>query len=125
MTSELLSSYNGHIRNLNEAWQDHTDASGCEAGDQASLSSWHSDIGIPINFQEESGIVTFRSTELGPPLEVSRDVSNPVQMRRGPRAFSRDCTEDSAIPLSFEMKDEPAFRPLQGNPTFFRVRASP
>ena len=43
-------------------------------------------------------------------------------MRLGPRAFSRDCTEFSDIPLSFEMKDEPAFKPLQGNPTFFRVR---
>ena len=35
------------------------DTSGGETGDQATLSSWHSDIGIPINFQEESGIVTF------------------------------------------------------------------
>ena len=47
-----------------------------------------------------------------------------VLMRRGPRAFSRDCTEDSDIPLSCEMKDEPAFKPVQGNTTFFRVRAS-
>ena len=49
--SVLLSSYDGHIRNLNEAWQDNTDASGGEPGDQAFLSSFHSDIGIPINFQ--------------------------------------------------------------------------
>ena len=35
------------------------DASAGEAGGQASLISWHSYIGIPINFQEESGIVTF------------------------------------------------------------------
>ena len=35
------------------------DASGGEAGDQVSLSSWHSDIGSPINFPEVSGIVTF------------------------------------------------------------------
>ena len=35
------------------------DSSGGEAGDRVSLSIWHSDIGIPINFQEESGIVTF------------------------------------------------------------------
>ena len=45
-------------------------------------------------------------------------------MRLGPRAFSRDCTEDSDIPLYSEMKDEPAFKPLQGNPTFFRVMES-
>ena len=50
-------------------------------GDQASLSRWHSDIGIPINFQEESGIVTFRSIELSQPLEVSRDVRPCVLMR--------------------------------------------
>ena len=35
------------------------DASGREAGDQGSLSSWNIDIGIPIHFQKESGIVTF------------------------------------------------------------------
>ena len=57
--SGLLSSYNGHLRNLNYAWQDNTDASGGELGDQASLSSFHRDIGIPINFQEESGLITF------------------------------------------------------------------
>ena len=58
-TSGRLSSYDGHLRNLNETWQDNTDASGGEAGDQGSLSSWNSDIGIPIHFQKESGIVTF------------------------------------------------------------------
>ena len=45
-------------------------------------------------------------------------------MRRGPRAFSRVSTGDSNIPSSCEMKDEPAFKPLQGNAAFFRVRAS-
>ena len=48
----------------------------------------------------------------------------PVHMRLGPRAFSRDCTEDSDIPLSCEMKDKAAFRPRQQNPTFIRVRDS-
>ena len=45
-------------------------------------------------------------------------------MRLEPTAFSRDCPEDSDIPLSCEMQDEPAFKKLQGNPTFFRVRES-
>ena len=53
------SRYDGHLRNVNSAWQDNKDASGSQAGDQASFSSWHSDIGIPLNFQEESGIITF------------------------------------------------------------------
>ena len=35
-------------------------------------SCFHSDIGIPINFQEESGIVTSCSIELRVPLEVSK-----------------------------------------------------
>ena len=36
-------------------------------------------------------------------------------MSRGPRAFSMVSTGDSDIPSSFEMKDEPAFKQLQGN----------
>ena len=34
------------------------DATGVDAGDQGSLSSWNSDIGIPIHFQKESGIIS-------------------------------------------------------------------
>ena len=56
--SGLLPSYEGQLRKLHEAWQGNTDASRGEAGDGESLSSWHSDIGIPIIFQEESAIVT-------------------------------------------------------------------
>ena len=58
------------------------------------------------------------------PLEVSMDVRPPVQMRRGTRVFSRVSTEASDIPSSCELKDEPAFKPLQGNPTLFLVRES-
>ena len=58
---------------------------------------------------------------------LSRSQSNvrpPVLMRWGPRAFSWVSTVVSDIPLSCEIKDEPAFKPLQGNPAFFRVRVS-
>ena len=57
--SGLLCSYDRHLGKLNYAWQENTEASGGEAGGQASLISWHSYIDIPINFHEESGIVTF------------------------------------------------------------------
>ena len=57
------------------------------------------------------------------PLEVSRDVRPPIQMNQGARAFSRVSTGNSDIPSSCEMEDEHAFKPLQENPTFFRVRA--
>ena len=43
-------------------------------GVQLSFSSWHSDIGIPINFHEESGIITFWSIELRMPPVMSTDV---------------------------------------------------
>ena len=45
-------------------------------------------------------------------------------MRRKPRALSRDSPGDSDVSSSCEMKAKPAFKTLQGNPAFFRVRAS-
>ena len=59
MKSGQLSRYDGHLGKLNQSWKDSTDATEGEAGGQASLISWQSYIGIPINFHEESGIVTF------------------------------------------------------------------
>ena len=56
--------------------------------------------------------------------EVSRDVRPPVQMIQGTSVFSKVSTEDSHIPSFCEMKDVPAFKPLQGNPTLFLVRES-
>ena len=48
-----------------------------------------------------------------------RDLRTPVQMRRTPTSFSRVSTGVSDIPSSCEMKDEPEFKPLQGNQAFF------
>ena len=59
MKSGHLSRYDGHLGKLNYAWSDNTDATGGEEGGQASIISWHRYIGIPINFLEVSGIVTF------------------------------------------------------------------
>ena len=50
---------------------------------------------------------------------VQRDVKAIVQMRWKPMAFSRVSTGDSDMPSSCEMKDEPEFKPLQGNRAFF------
>ena len=47
------------------------------------------------------------------------DVRHSVQKRLRTVAFSRVSTGDSVIPSSCEMKYEPAFKPLQGNPAFF------
>ena len=60
LKSGLLSSYDRHLVKLNYALQENTYTSVGEPGSQASLiSSLISYIGIPINFAEESGIVTF------------------------------------------------------------------
>ena len=47
------------------------------------------------------------------------DVRPSVQKRLRTTAFSRVSTGDSDIPSSSEMKDEPAFKALQGEPAFF------
>ena len=48
-----------------------------------------------------------------------RDVRRPVQKNWRTMAFSRVSTEDSDNASSCEMKDEPAFKTLQGNPALF------
>ena len=47
------------------------------------------------------------------------DVRPSVQKRLRTMAFSRVSTGDSDLPSSCEMKDEPAFKALQGKPAFF------
>ena len=47
------------------------------------------------------------------------EVIPPIQLRRRTMAFSRVSTGDSDIPSSCEMKQEPEFKPMQGNPAFF------
>ena len=42
-----------------ESGQGNRDASRGESVDTVSLACFHSDIGIPMNFQEESGILSF------------------------------------------------------------------
>ena len=80
--SGLLYSHDGHLGKLNYVWQENTDASGGEPGGQVSLISWQGYIGIPINFHEESGIVTFWSIDLSGPLEVSNgcEALSPVEV---------------------------------------------
>ena len=77
-----------------------------------SLISWHSSVGIPINFHEESGIFTFEALNSVHLSKGQRYVRPPVQKRRRPQAFSRVCTRNSDKPSSSEMEDKPAFNPL-------------
>ena len=66
----------------------------------------------------------FEALKLACLLRCQRDMRPSVQIRRGHRAFYRVSTEDSDMPSSCEMKDEHAFKPLQGNLAFFWVRES-
>ena len=50
---------------------------------------------------------------------AQKDVRPPGQMRQTPMAFSSGYTENSGMPSSCEMKDEPEFKPLQGNRAVF------
>ena len=88
-----------------------------------SLIIWHSYIGIPINFHEVSGIVTFSSNELSAPLDVSKvcEALCPEEVEN--YGFLQSLHRDSVIPSSCEMKYEPAFKPLQENRALFSVRA--
>ena len=57
--SGLLSSCEGHFSIFLKAWHGKRDVSGGEGGDPGSHSSCHRDIGIPMNFQVDSGILSF------------------------------------------------------------------
>ena len=63
----------------------------------------------------------FETVNTGCLSNCQRVVIPPVQMRRGCRALSRVPTGDSDIHSSCEMKDKPAFKPLQGNPAIFQL----
>ena len=51
--------------------------------------------------------------------KFQRDLRPAVQKRWRTMAFSRVSTGDSDISSSWEMKEEPAFKALQGKPAFF------
>ena len=75
-------------------------------------------------FMKSQASSTFEALNSAQLLKSQKDVRPSVQKRLRTMAFSRVSTGDSDIPSSCEMKDEPTFKALQGNPAFFRVRAS-
>ena len=72
VTSGLLSSFHGHFVILLESWQVIRDTSRVEEGEPGSLTICPWDIGIPIYFQEESGIISRWSMQLHILLEMSK-----------------------------------------------------
>ena len=116
--SGLLSSYEGHLRNLFEVFS---------AIGMLLEVRWEIHGAFPASTGILGFLSIFKKSQASSPFEAlhstclstcQNDMRRPVEMRREPRAFSRFSTGDSDIPLSCEMKDEPAFKPLQGNLAF-------
>ena len=117
--SGILSSYDGHLSNLSYAGQDNTNASGVRQETEV-----HFLVGTVILcflsiFKKSQASSPFESLNPVCISRCERDVIPPVQMRWRPMAFSRVSTGDSDFPSFFELKDEPEFKPLHGNPAFF------
>ena len=70
-------------------------------------------------FTKSKALSPFEALNSAHLLKSQMDVRPSVQKRLRTLAFSRVSTGDSDIPSSCEMKDEPAFKALQGNPAFF------
>ena len=122
--SGQLSRYEGQLRNFLEAWQGNTDTSRGEVGTKGPFKVATVILlflSIFYKFQASSPCEALHSPCLS---RCQTDVRPPVQMRWKSSTFSRVSTGDSDIPLSCDIRDKPAFNTLQGNPTFFQVRAS-
>ena len=70
-------------------------------------------------FMKSKALSPFEALSSAQLSKSQMDVRPSVQKRWRTMAFSRVSTGDSVIPSSCEMKYEPAFKPLQGNPAFF------
>ena len=73
---------------------------------------------LPI-FTESQASTPFEALNSAHLSKSQMDVRPSVQNRLRTMAFSRVSTGDSDIPSSCEMKDEPAFKALQGKLAFF------
>ena len=69
-------------------------------------------------FTKSQASSPFEAMNSAHPSLCQKDVRPSVQKRWRTMAFSWVSTGDSVIPSSWEMKYEPAFKPLQGNLAF-------
>ena len=89
--------------------------------------TWETHVPFPVATRIFGFLSVFKMSQASSPFEAlnstcllrfQRDVRPPVEMSQGPRALSRASIVDSDIPSSCEMKDEPAFKPMQATPAF-------
>ena len=108
-----------HLGKLNYAWQVNTDASVGEAGGQASLISCHIILIFLSIFTKSQASSPFEELNSAHLSKYQMDVRPSVQKRLRTMALSSVSKGDLDILSSCEMKDEPAFKELQGKPAFF------
>ena len=118
-TSGHLSGYDGHLGKLYYAWQENTDTSGGDQGGQPPLLVRTVILVFLTIFTKSQASSPFEALNSAHLSKSQMDVRPSVQKTLGTMAFSRVSTGDSDIPSSCEMKDDRAFKVLQGNPAFF------
>ena len=116
--SGLLSSYDGHVGKLNYAWQENTDASGVSQKAKLPLLVGTFILVFLSIFTKSQASSHFEALNSEHLSKCQMDMRPSVQKRLRTVASSRCSTGDSDIPSSCEMKDEPAFKALQGKPAF-------
>ena len=88
---------------------------------------------FPVSTWIFGSLLIFKRSQASSPFEALNstclsscqgDVRPPIEIRVGTRVFSTVSTGDSDLLASCELRDEPAFKSLQGHPAFFQVRAS-
>ena len=119
-----MSSFDGHPGKLYYAWQENRDASGSEPGGQVSLRFGTVRLVFLSIFTKSQASSPFEALNSVHLLKSQMGVRPSVQKRLRTIAFSMVSTGDTDIPSSCEMKDEPAFKALQGNLAFVLVRES-
>ena len=70
-------------------------------------------------FTKSQASSPFEALNSAQPSKSQIDVRPSVQKRLRTMSFSRVSTGDSDMPSSCDMKDEPAFKAVQGKPAFF------
>ena len=81
VTSGLLSSYEGHLRNLFQAWQGNRDAFRCEEGDQGPFPVATVILGFLSILRRNQALSHFEALNSACPLKCQRDVRPLVDMR--------------------------------------------
>ena len=117
--SGLRSSYDGHLRKLNYAWQAYTDASGGEPEAKRPLLVGTVILVFLSIFTKSQASSPFEALNSAHLSKSQMDLRPSVQNRLRTMDFSRVSTGDADNPSSCEMKDEPAFKALQGEAAFF------